>query len=239
MSVLPSERPAKQFKSDWEKCQFYLLITGKNNSRLTVTQCEKCMKRRSAISQLKGINRHLKNELRRAKEKVSETRQLGQSVKRKTVITNTLRTKMRTLAADNLKKCRQIQKLKKQNAQLQDNLDQKKGMRLKWLNSKLRCQQQKHQSTCNDLRKQVRNLELVNDNLTAELEDVRADDNIISMKIDGKMYGPAVRKAAYHCLSNQVPVETTCHVIRSVVKDYFCGDDGLPTKSNNSEPVCI
>ena len=177
------------------------------------------MKRRSAVSQLKGINRHLKDELRRAKEKGSESRHLGQSVKFKTVITNTLRTKMRTLAADNLKKCRQIQKLKKHNAQLQDKLDQKKGMRLKRLNSKLRCQQQKHQSTCNDLRKQVRNLELVNDNLTAELEDVRADDNIISMKIDGKMYGPAVRKAAYHCLSNQVPVETTCNIICSVVKE--------------------
>ena len=93
-------------------------------------------------------------------------------------------------------------------------------MRLKRLNSKLRCQQHKHQSTCNHImRKQVRNLELVNDNLTAELEDVKADDNIISIKIDGKMYGPAVRKTGYYCLANQVPVETTCHVIRSVVKE--------------------
>ena len=131
---------------------------------------------------------------------------------------------------------RQIQKLKKQNAQLQDNLDQKKGMRLKRLNSKLRCQQQKHQSTCNDLRKQVRNLELVNDNLTAELYDVRADDNIISMKIDGKMYGPAVRKTAYHCLSNQVPVETTCHVIRSVVKDISAMTiDCLPNPTTENQ----
>ena len=28
-----------------------------------------------------------------------------------------------------------------------------------------------------------------------------------------------MRKAAYHCLANQVPVETACHVIRSVLKE--------------------
>ena len=98
MSDLPSEPPTKQFKID----------------------CEKCVKRRSAISQLKGINSLFK-------EKVSESRQLGHAVKFKTVINNTLRTKMRTLAADNLKKGRHIQTLEKQNVHLQDNLDQKKG----------------------------------------------------------------------------------------------------------------
>ena len=126
---------------------------------------------------------------------------------------------MRTLAPENLKKGRQIQKFERQNAQLQDNLDQKKDMILKRLNSKLRCQQHKHQSTCNHLRKQVRKLDLVSDNLTAELEDAKAHDNIISMKINGDMFGPTVRKAAYHCLANQFTVETPCHVIRSVVKD--------------------
>ena len=34
-AVLPSEPPAKQFKTDWEECQFYLLNHRQNNSRQT------------------------------------------------------------------------------------------------------------------------------------------------------------------------------------------------------------
>ena len=82
----------------------------------------------------------------------------------------------------------------------------------------------------------MRNRELVNDNLTAELEYAKAHHNIISMTIDGKMYGPAVRKAAYHCLSNQVPDETTCHVIRSVVKEISATTiDCLPNPTTVSQ----
>ena len=81
----------------------------------------------------------------------------------------------------------------------------------------------------------MRNLELVNDNLTAELEDEKADDNIIGIKIDGKMYGPAVRKAAYQCLANQVTLSrnTQCR------EGNFCNDGRLLTKSNNRESICI
>ena len=56
------------------------------------------------------------------------------------------------------------------------------------------------------------------------------------MKIDGKMYGPAIGKAAYRCLSNQVPVETTCHVIRSVVKEISApAVDCLPNPTTVSQ----
>ena len=34
-AVLPSEPQTKQFKTDWEKCQFYLLNHRQNNSRQT------------------------------------------------------------------------------------------------------------------------------------------------------------------------------------------------------------
>jgi len=72
-----------------------------------------------------------------------------------------------------------------------------------------------------ELQKEVSTLQIINENLKVELDDTIHDSGVnttVHTKINQKTYNMAYRKAAYHCLSNQVPVEKVGYVIASIVK---------------------
>ncbi|XP_050405543.2 uncharacterized protein LOC126821183 isoform X1 [Patella vulgata] len=70
-----------------------------------------------------------------------------------------------------------------------------------------------------DIKNKLSQLERAYENLSLEFEEAKTVCIVISYKKDDKTYSDKFRKAAYYCLQNQVPVETTSNVINHVLEE--------------------
>ena len=79
----------------------------------------------------------------------------------------------------------------------------------------------------------------MNDELYAEVQDKVNEmerPTLVNTKMNKKTYSTSFRKAAYHCLNNQVPIETTSRVISSIVSELADVTlDFLPDKKTISQ----
>ncbi|KAG1681429.1 PiggyBac transposable element-derived protein 1 [Nymphon striatum] len=198
------------------------------------TDCDKCEKRCLAIAELKRKNDKKNNILReiRTSQKANKenVRPLAKEKPRKIDTTN--KHCQSPVAKLKRKDKADVKALKRSRSKLKSDYKKKtlsnKNAEIGKLKARIR-----------ELEKEQFGLNHANDNLTATILEVQTEKqqlDTIASKSDKKTYGIPYRKAAYHCLSNQVPVETVSGVMNSVGKELTNGTlDGKADKSTISE----
>ena len=176
----------------------------------SVDDCRKCEKRKDSMQALLQRNRTLKLRLALSKKSESGTvRKLKQALSRKQTIEGRLRTDSRTMKLLLAAKERQVKYLL-----------QKSGKPTKEKRKKLKVR--KPTSEVKSLQKQLSDLQRENEDMQLHMQEMVEDRSAtatICARKDNKTFSASYRKAAYCCLLNQVPVDSTASVISTVVKE--------------------
>ena len=147
-----------------------------------------------------------------------ENRRLKQSLSRKVIIESKLRSQLRDLKKDMIKKDKQIEKLMYENTSLKETASQLEISKLRKsltvmkstlvkYKSKYFCTLQSMKKVNSKLRTQINNLTSENDFISALLKPEADNLKCIRTKVGNKRYSAQCRKAIYACLEYQVPVQ--------------------------------
>ena len=216
-------------------------------SKKLKTDCSKCESRRKKIWKLMTQKNKLKSDIKFMKKKCLLNHHLHQSLKRKCKIEENLRKKRRILKRECSLRDAKICRLEEENSRLKAQQELKN---LRRSNKKLNENHKKYKLHHDDklkksrkakseLTKRVLELESITEELHAQVE-YKAEEmelpKLVSTKINKKTYSASFRKAAYHCLNNQVPVETISCVISNIVSELSDVTlDFLPDKKTISQ----
>ncbi|KAG1674755.1 hypothetical protein GQR58_014964 [Nymphon striatum] len=164
------------------------------------------------------------------KEKNIGISQIQQALQRKQNIEKHLREKLKKSKRDLLAIESQNRCLVRENKKLKEAECVKELNKLKKAHSKMKVikNQQKDSQiaiikdltkTNTTLEKRNKELEFIIDNLHTELEDIQQEQTVVTTKSNKKTFSATFRKAAFHCLLHQVPVETTASLIKHIVAE--------------------
>ncbi|KAG1674752.1 hypothetical protein GQR58_014964 [Nymphon striatum] len=156
--------------------------------------------------------------------------QIQQALQRKQNIEKHLREKLKKSKRDLLAIESQNRCLVRENKKLKEAECVKELNKLKKAHSKMKVikNQQKDSQiaiikdltkTNTTLEKRNKELEFIIDNLHTELEDIQQEQTVVTTKSNKKTFSATFRKAAFHCLLHQVPVETTASLIKHIVAE--------------------
>ena len=203
--VLP---PAKKMRGDCEKCCIQRMeisnLTAKLKSMQKQNQViqlkDQLRKMKQAITHKHNIEIGLRNQLRKFKQ---ERQVFLQKIKK----LSSSAAKMKETAM--FLKLKKVNKSKANYVQKYNELSNNQGVIEKELNAKV-----------SELNLKVRELQRDNNDLGAQMEELRnCTTQTLDSKKDHKTYDIPIRKAIYHCLIQQVPVETAVGVIENVIKE--------------------
>ncbi|KAG1653603.1 hypothetical protein GQR58_025471 [Nymphon striatum] len=156
--------------------------------------------------------------------------QIQQALQRKQNIEKHLREKLKKSKRDLLAIESQNRCLVRENKKLKEAECVKELNKLKKAHSKMKVikNQQKDSQiaiikdltkTNTTLEKRNKELEFIIDNLHTELENIQQEQTVVTTKSNKKTFSATFRKAAFHCLLHQVPVETTASLIKHIVAE--------------------
>ena len=162
-----------------------------------------------------------------------QLRRMKQAITRKHNIQIVLRNQLRKLKGDRQVFITKIQRLSSSVAKMRATemfLELKKVRKSKAKYVQKYIQFRKNQAvvekelnaTINELSLKVREFQIDNDNLVAQMEELRnCTTQTLNIKKDNKTYDIPIRKAIYHYLMQEVPVETAVGVIENVIKEMI------------------